>query len=116
MYATFETWETTLKGLYLLGESLGVMLAGSLRLVPSSQTLDPTGNGECQGCSLIQDSCALRWASWAAFLASLMDKSRSSSEGIDVFLVGWCTCGVYPMSKSYGVFFVVADGHEFFVY
>jgi len=45
-----------------------------------------------------------------------MDESRCSREGMVVFLVGWCTWGVYPMSKSYGVFLVVADGHEFLVY
>ena len=69
-----------------------------------------------RGRSLIQDSCALRWASWAAFLASLIDKSRVSREGMVVFLVGWCTWGVYLISRSYGVFLVVADGHEFLVY
>jgi len=37
-------------------------------------------------------------------------------EGMSVFLVGWCACGVYPMSRSNGVFFVVAKGHEFFIY
>jgi len=113
---TFDIWETTLKGPYLLGESLGVMLLGNFRFVPSSQTFDPVGNGVNRRHSLIQDSCALHWASWVAFLASLMDKSCSSREGMVVFLVGWCTWGVYPISKSYGVFLVVADGHEFLVY
>jgi len=93
-----------------------VMLAGSLRLVPSSQTLEPIVNGECQGCSVIQDSCALCCASWVAFLASLMVERHSCMEGISVFLVGWCACRVYPMSRSKGVFFVVAKGHKFFVY
>jgi len=92
------------------------MLLGNFRFVPSSQTFDPMGNGVNCGCSLIQDSCALCWASWAAFLASSMDESRFSREGMVVFLVGWCTWGVYPMSRSYGVFLVVADGHEFLVY
>ena len=113
---TFDIWETTLKGPYLLGESLGVMLLGNFRFVPSSQTFDPVGNGVNRGRSLIQDSCTLRWASWVAFLASSIDESCSSREGIVVFLVGWCTWGVYPISKSYGVFLVVADGHEFLVY
>jgi len=67
---TFDIWETTLKGLYLLGESLGVVLLGSRRLVPSSQTFEPSVNGTYHGFSFIQDSCALCWASWAAFLAS----------------------------------------------
>jgi len=116
LYATFDTWETTLKGPYLLGESLGVVLLGSRRLVPSSQTFEPTANGTYRGFSFIQDSCALHWASWAALLASLMDESHCSREGMVVFQVGWCTWGVYPMSKSYGVFLVVADGHEFLVY
>jgi len=93
-----------------------VVLLGSRRLVPSSQTFEPAANGTYHGFSFIQDSCALRWASWAAFLASSMDESRCSRDGIVVFLVGWCTWGVYPMSKSYGVFLVVADGHEFLVY
>jgi len=83
-----DIWETTSKGLYLLGDNLGVMLLGSRRLVPSNQTLDLTGNGECRGRSLIQDSCALRCASWAAFLASSMAESRCSRDGISVFLVG----------------------------
>ena len=91
-------------------------MLGSLKLVPSNQTFDPTGKGKCRGLSFIQDSCTLRWASWAAFLASLIDKSHCSREGIVVFLVGWCILGVYPMSRSYGIFFVVADGQEFLVY
>ena len=82
----------------------------------SSQTFDPTENGLCQGLSLIQDSCALRWASWAAFLASLIRESRCSREGMVVFLVSWYTCRVYPMRRLKGVFFVVADGQEFLVY
>jgi len=93
-----------------------VVLLGSCRLVPPSQTFEPTVNGTYRGFSFIQDSCALCWASWAAFLASLMDESRVSREGMVVFLVGWCTWGVYLMSKLYGVFLVVADGHEFLVY
>ena len=93
-----------------------MMLLGNFRFVPSSQTFNPMGNGVNCGCSLIQDSCTLCWASWATFLASLMDKSCSSGEGMVVFLVGWCTWGVYPMSKLYRVFLVVADGHEFLVY
>ena len=94
LYATFDIWETTSKGPYLLGDNLGVILLGSCRFVPSNQTFDLMGNGEWRGCSLIQDSCALRCASWAAFLASSMDESRCSRDGMSVFLVGWCTCGV----------------------
>jgi len=93
-----------------------VMLLGNFRFVPSSQTFNPMGNGVNCGCSLIQDSCALHWASWAAFLTSSMDKSCSSREGMVGFLVGWYTWGVYPISKLYGFFLVVADGHEFLVY
>jgi len=88
LYATLDIWETTLKGPYLLGDNLGVMLLGSCRFVPSNQTLDLTGNGEWCGRSLIQDSCALRCASWAAFLASSMDESCCSRDGMSVFLVG----------------------------
>ena len=91
-------------------------LLGSRRFVPSNQTLVPTEKGVKRGLSVIQESCAFRCASWAALLASWMDESRCSNEGMLVFLVGWCICGVYPMSKSNGVFFVVADGQEFFVY
>jgi len=85
---TLDIWAATLKGLYCLGDSFGVMLARSLRLVPSSQTLDPTANGVCQGCSLIQDSCALCCASWVAFLASSMVMSHSFIEGMSMVLVG----------------------------
>jgi len=88
LYVTLDIWETTLKGLYLLGDNLGMMLLGSCRFVPSNQTLDLTGNGECCGCSLIQDSCAFHCASWVAFLASSMDESHCSRDGMSVFLVG----------------------------
>jgi len=91
LYATLDIWETTSKGPYLLGDNLGVVLLGSCRFVPSNQTLDLIGNGEWRGRSLIQDSCALRCASWVAFLASSMDESRCSRDGMSVFLVGWCT-------------------------
>ena len=116
LYATFDIWAATLKGPYRLGDSFRVMLAGSLRLVPSNQTLDPLANGICQGRSLIQDSCTLHCASWVAFLASSMVVSCSFIEGISVVLVGWWICGMYPIRRSKGVLFVVADGQEFFVY
>ena len=93
-----------------------MVLLGSYRLVPSSQTFGPTENGLCQGFSLIQDSCTLCWASWVAFLASSMRESCHLSEGMVVFLVGWYTCGVYPMRRSKGVLFVIADSQEFLVY
>ena len=89
LYATLDIWVATSKGLYRLGDSFGVTLAGSLRLVPSNQTLLPMANGICQGRSLIQDSCALHCTSWVAFLASLMVMSCSFIEGISVVLVGW---------------------------
>jgi len=79
----------TSKGPYCLGDSFGVMLAGSLRLVPSNQTWVPLANGICQGHSLTQDSCTLCCTSWAAFLASSMVMSCSFMEGISVVLVGW---------------------------
>ena len=94
LYVTLDIWETTSKGPYLLGDNLGVILLGSHRFVPSNQTLDLTGNGKWHGRSLIQDSCTLRCASWAAFLASSMAESRCSRDRMSVFLVGWCTCGV----------------------
>ena len=65
-----------------------MVLLGSHRLVPLSQTFEPTKNGTYRGFSFIQDSCALRWASWAAFLASSIDESHCSREGMVVFLVG----------------------------
>jgi len=59
----FDILAATINGLYRLGASFVVMLLGNLRFVPSSQTLVPTSNGVNHGCSLIQDSCALCWAS-----------------------------------------------------
>jgi len=88
LYATLDIWAATSKGLYCLGDSFGVMLAGSLRLVPSSQTLDLMANGVCQGHSLIQDSCTLHCTSWAAFLASLMVMSHSFIQGMSMVFVG----------------------------
>ena len=72
----------TTNGPYHLGNSFVVTLAGSLRLVPSSQTLDLMVNGECQGRSVIQDSCALHCASWVAFLVSLIAERHSCMEGM----------------------------------
>jgi len=88
LYVTLDIWETTSKGPYLLGDNLGVILLGSCRFVPSNQTLDLMGNGEWCGRSLIQDSCALCCASWAAFLASSIAESCCSRDGMSVFLVG----------------------------
>ena len=45
-----------------------------------------------------------------------MSSNRCFMLGISVRLMGWWARGVYPMSSSNGVFFVVADSHEFFVY
>ena len=89
LYATLDIWAATSKGPYHLGDSFRVMLAGSLRLVPSNQTLVPIANGICQGRSLIQDSCTLCCTSWAAFLASSMIISYSFMEGMSVVLVSW---------------------------
>ena len=85
---------TTLKGLYCLGDSLLVRLAGNFRFVPSSQTCSPRLNSLKRGRSLTQDSCAFLCASWAAFLASSILLRRLSRAGIFVFLVGWWTSGV----------------------
>ena len=106
----------TSNGPYRFGASFGVILLGSFRLVASSQTFDPRGKGVKRGLSFIQVSCALFWASWAALLASFIAESLCSMEGTLVLRVGWWIWGVYPMSKSNGVLFVVADGQEFFVY
>ena len=92
------------------------MLLGNFRFVPSNHTWVPVLKGLCRGLSVIQDSCALRCASWAAFLASSIRVSLCWNEGMSVFLVGWCMRGVYPMSRSNGVFFVVAEGQEFLTY
>ena len=100
LYAMWDIWETTSKGPYLLGDSFGVTVLGSFRFVPSSQTFVPTLNGLKRGQSLMQDSCALRCASWAASLASLMLFRWSSTIGMSVLLLGWCIFGVYPMSRS----------------
>ena len=107
---------TTLKGPYCLGDNLLVRFAGNFRFVPSNHTCSPMLNGLKCGRSLTQDSCALHCASWAACLASLILSSRWVTVGILLFLVSWCTEGVYPIRRSKGVFFVVADGHEFLVY
>ena len=80
--------ETTLKGPYLLGASLVVMLLGNFRFVPSSHTRSPGLYGLYRGFSFIQDSCALRWASWAAVLASLICSSRFVMLGMLVLLIG----------------------------
>ena len=85
---TFETWAATSKGPYCFGAILGVRLLGSRRFVPSSQTLFPTVKGVKQGLSVIQESCALCCASWVAFLASWINESRCSNDGMLVFLVG----------------------------
>jgi len=79
---------TTRKGLYHLGDNFGVTFAGKFKLVPSSQTLSPIANGLYLGFSFIQLSCALRWASWAASLASLILVRRFSRVGMLVDLVG----------------------------
>ena len=79
---------TTSKGPYRFGAILGMRLLGSRRLVPSSQTLAPMVKGVKQGLSVIQESCALRCTSWAAFLASWINKSCCSNDGMLVFLVG----------------------------
>src|SRR5260221_694121 len=107
--------ETTSKGPYLLGDNLGVVPLGNRKLVPSSHTFDPMMKGLNRGFSLIQEACALRCASWAASLASLIDFRRCSKVGMSVLLVGWWMRGVNPISKSNGVLFVVDDGYEFFV-
>ena len=116
LYATGDIMATTLKGPYRLGDNLLMRFAGSFRFVPSNHTCSPMLNGLKRGRSLTQVSCALRCASWAAFLAVSISLSRSSNVGMLLFLSGWCTEGVYPMRRSKGAFFVVADGHEFFVY
>jgi hypothetical protein len=107
---------TTPKGPYRLGDNLLMRFAGSFKLVPSSHTHSSMLNGLKRGLSLIQDSCTLRCASWAACLVSLMVSSLWFSVGMSVVQVGWWTVRVYPISRSKGDFFVVADGHEFFMY
>ena len=64
------------------------MLLGGFRLVASSQTFDPRGNGVKHGLSFIQVSCALSWASWAALLASFIVESLCSMDGTLVLRVG----------------------------
>ena len=88
MNAAFDIMATTRKGPYHLGDNFGVMLAGKFRLVPSNQTLSLMVNGLYLGFSFIQLSCALRWASWAASLASLILIRCFSRVGMSVDLVG----------------------------
>ena len=88
MNAALEIALITMNGPYLLGDSFRVMLAGKFRFVSSSQTLSPVVNGLYLGFSLIQLSCTLRWASWAASLASLILWSHFSRVGMSVDLVG----------------------------
>jgi hypothetical protein len=78
---------TTLKGPYRLGDNLLVRFAGNFRFVPSSQMLSPMPNSLKRGLSLIQVSCALHCASWAACLASLMLESHWFSVRMSVVLV-----------------------------
>jgi len=70
-YVLFEMMAATSKGPYRLGDNFCVRFAGNFRLVPSSQTLSPKTKG-LYGLFLIQVSCALHCASWAASLASLI--------------------------------------------
>jgi hypothetical protein len=79
----------TINGLYCLGDNLLIRFTGNFRFMPSNQTWSPKANGLKRGQSLTQVSCALRCASWAAFLASVILLSRCSSVGMFVFLVGW---------------------------
>ena len=116
LYATGDITATTLKGPYCLGDNLLVRFTGSFRFVPSNHTCSPMLNGLKHGRSLTQVSCTLCCASWAAFLAVSMSLSHSSNVGMLLFLSGWCIEGIYPMRRLKGAFFVVADGHEFFVY
>jgi len=88
LYALFEIMAATSKGPYRFGDSFCVRFAGNFRLVPSSQTLSPMTKG-LYGLSLIQVSCALRCASWAASLASLMWSSLFLRVGTSVLLSGW---------------------------
>jgi len=86
--AAFDMMVTTRKGPYRLGDNFRVTFAGKFRLVPSSQTLSPIANGLYLSFCFIQLSCALRWASWAASLASLILVRRFSRVGMSVDLVG----------------------------
>ena len=84
---TFEICAATTNGLYHFGVSFGVMLLGSFKLVPSSQTFDLRGKGVKCGFSFIQVSCTLFWASWAALLASFIVDSLCSMDDTLVFCV-----------------------------
>src|SRR5947208_15431941 len=101
---------TTLKGLYRLGDNLLVRFAGSFRFVPSSHTCSPMLNSLKRGLSLIEDSCALRCASWAACLASVMLLSRWFSAEMAVVLGGWWWVGGCHIRCSTGAFGVVSGG------
>src|SRR5487761_1446983 len=82
---------------------------------PSSHTLSPRAKG-LYLVPFIRRSCAAVIACLASSLACSTPAIRASMSGLLVILFGWCAHGVYPMSKSNGVFFVVLCGHEFLTY
>ena len=63
LYATGEMMAATLKGLYRLGDSLGVSVIGNLRFVASRRTWSLTLYGLNRGVFLIQVFCVLLMAS-----------------------------------------------------
>src|SRR5487761_1652361 len=83
--------------------------------VPSSHTLSPLEKG-LYLVSFIRRSCAMVIAYLASSLACSTPAIRASMSGLLVVLSGWCARGVYPISRSNGVFFVVLCGHEFLTY
>ena len=66
-----DIWAATLKGLYCLGDSLGVPSV-HFRFVPSSHIRLPTSKVLYHVVSGVNWSCAFRKASWAAVWATVM--------------------------------------------
>src|SRR5487761_1613246 len=83
--------------------------------VPSSQTFSPMVKG-LNLVSFIRRSCAMIMAFRASSLACLIPSILIVKSCCFVSLSGWYAFGVYPISKSNGVFFVVVWGHEFLTY
>ena len=112
----FRNLSSYLEGSVLLWCYFGREIAWESKVYSFQPDFGSNGKGCETGLLVIQESCTLHCASWAVLLASWINESCCSKEGTLVFLVGWCICRVYPMRRLNGVFFVVAEGQEFFVY
>src|SRR6266850_1522971 len=105
---------TTLNGSYCLGASF-IVLYGSFKCIPSSQTLSPSLNS-LYFVSFINCCCACSSICCMAIRCSFICSSLFVILGTDVALLGWWMFGVYPRINSLGVFLVMLDGQEFHTY